>query len=394
MFPICRLNPCLFAVVILAVLVAISPAKAQSTSDLQAQIQLLMKQVQALQQQLQVAEGGATVSTQKQLILISTLSLGLTDAKTNGEVSKLQQFLAQDKTIYPEGLVTGYFGSLTQKAMQRWQARNGIVSSGSPATTGYGVVGPKTRAKLQAITFSSSTAPLTPTPPPPLPPPSPSITPIRLPIPTISSLQPTSGPIGTTVTITGSGFTSTGNTVNFGNGVIQKNVSSFDGKTVTFTIPSYISPYCPPQMFCSAVVYPVNPGSYNVSVTNGNGTSNSLSFIVTSNVPAVTSLNPTSGPIGTTVTITGSGFTATGNKVKFGSLGSENNPKYSFDSSDGKTLVFTVPFSNYLSCWYTNPVCSAAQYSTQPGIYGVSVINGNGTSNSLSFIVTSNLILD
>src|SRR3989338_10665024 len=249
MFPIFRLKSWLFPVVILTMLVAIGPAKAQSISDLQAQIQLLMKQGQALQQQLQVAEGGATVSTQKQLILISTLSLGLTDAKTNGEVSKLQQFLAQDKTIYPEGLVTGYFGSLTQKAMQRWQARNGIVSSGSPATTGYGVVGPKTRAKLQAITFSSSTAPLTPTPPPPLPPPSPSITPIRLPIPTISSLQPTSGPIGTTVTITGSGFTSTGNTVNFGNGVIQKNVSSFDGKTVTFTIPSYISPYCPPQMF-------------------------------------------------------------------------------------------------------------------------------------------------
>src|SRR3989344_7499461 len=40
---------------------------------------------------------------------------------SGSDVSCLQKTLAQDPAIYPEGLVTGYFGSLTQKAVQRWQ---------------------------------------------------------------------------------------------------------------------------------------------------------------------------------------------------------------------------------------------------------------------------------
>ena len=44
--------------------------------------------------------------------------------------------------------ITGYYGSLTTRAVQLFQAKYGIISSGSPFTTGYGFVGPKTRAKL------------------------------------------------------------------------------------------------------------------------------------------------------------------------------------------------------------------------------------------------------
>lgn len=102
----------------------------------------------------------------------------------------------------------------------------------------------------------------------------------------------------------------------------------------------------------------------------------------------ITSLQPTSGPVGARVTITGSGFTPTGNKVKFGNLGSQDNPSYSLSSPDGKTLVFTVPSSNYLSCWYSTPACKAPAYSTPPGAYGVSVINANGASNEILFTVT------
>ena len=36
---------------------------------------------------------------------------------TGGNVTSLQQFLAADASIYPEGLVTGYFGSLTRAAV-------------------------------------------------------------------------------------------------------------------------------------------------------------------------------------------------------------------------------------------------------------------------------------
>ena len=57
------------------------------------------------------------------------------------EVKCLQQFLANlGEEIYPEKLVTGYYGPLTQKAVQRYQAMKGIIA------TGY--FGPLTRAKV------------------------------------------------------------------------------------------------------------------------------------------------------------------------------------------------------------------------------------------------------
>jgi len=56
---------------------------------------------------------------------------------------------------------------------------------------------------------------------------------------TLDSLTPTSGPTGTTVTVHGSGFTTTGNIIKFGNGYI-KSLSSADGTTITFTIPSIV----------------------------------------------------------------------------------------------------------------------------------------------------------
>ena len=67
------------------------------------------------------------------------------------EVKELQQLLKQFPGIYPEGLITGYFGSLTEAAVQRLQKIQGIVSYGTAITTGYGQVGPKTRSKLNSL---------------------------------------------------------------------------------------------------------------------------------------------------------------------------------------------------------------------------------------------------
>ena len=102
----------------------------------------------------------------------------------------------------------------------------------------------------------------------------------------------------------------------------------------------------------------------------------------------ISALSPTSGPVDTIVTITGSGFTPTGNKIMFGNLGSENNPSYDLSSADGKTLVFNVPSSNYYACEASSPPCYPPNIITQPGTYTVSVINANGSSNSQNFIVT------
>ncbi len=64
------------------------------------------------------------------------------------EVSRLQAFLGKDKSIYPEGSVTGHFGPMTEEAVQRWQSSHGIVATGTPATTGFGVVGPRTLREM------------------------------------------------------------------------------------------------------------------------------------------------------------------------------------------------------------------------------------------------------
>ena len=46
------------------------------------------------------------------------------------EVSDLQKLLAKDSSVYPEGLVTGYFGTLTQSAVQRLQEKHGLPPTG------------------------------------------------------------------------------------------------------------------------------------------------------------------------------------------------------------------------------------------------------------------------
>lgn len=46
------------------------------------------------------------------------------------EVKQLQSLLAQDKNIYPEGLITGYFGQLTQRAIKRLQKQYGLPETG------------------------------------------------------------------------------------------------------------------------------------------------------------------------------------------------------------------------------------------------------------------------
>ena len=81
-------------------------------------------------------------------LLSTNMSIGSTDRTTEGEVSRLQAFLGKDKNIYPEDAITGYFGSSTLAAVQRWQAAQGIVSSGNSESTGYGNVGPLTREDM------------------------------------------------------------------------------------------------------------------------------------------------------------------------------------------------------------------------------------------------------
>lgn len=123
-------------------------ASAQS-ADVQAQIDALLariKQLQALIAQLQQAKT-SSASAANCVNLASNLYLGKIDASTGGDVTRLQQFLG--------GRVSGYFGPATLQLVQNWQAAHGIVSSGSPETTGYGYVGAKTRRAMSCATVLS-----------------------------------------------------------------------------------------------------------------------------------------------------------------------------------------------------------------------------------------------
>ena len=119
---------------------------------------------------------------------------------------------------------------------------------------------------------------------------------VTVPAPTISSFTPTSGPVGTKVTITGTGFTGT-TSVTLG------------GTSASFTFVSDTS--------LTATV-PSGAATGVIVVTTPGGTATSANpFTVTQPAPTISSFTPTSGPAGTKVTITGTGFTGT-TSVAFG----------------------------------------------------------------------------
>jgi peptidoglycan hydrolase-like protein with peptidoglycan-binding domain len=65
-----------------------------------------------------------------------TLNRDLVPGMSGADVSALQSFLATRPAVYPQGLVTGYYGFLTEAAVSNFQVNNGI--------DGVGTVGPIT----------------------------------------------------------------------------------------------------------------------------------------------------------------------------------------------------------------------------------------------------------
>jgi hypothetical protein len=207
--------------------------------------------------------------------------------------------------------------------------------------------------------------------------------------PVISNLSPVSGPIGTQVSITGSGFTATGNSIGLKGYTAASNLTSSDGKSLQFTIPATLAPNCSSGVACPQFILQVTAGDYSVTVINANGISNLQTFTVTSTVtsapPVIFGLSLTSGPVGTQIFIEGSGFSPS-NIIHFGTgLGAAypNNP-----STDGTTINFTIPSSDNPMCPAYAPLCPIrAPLPISPGVYSISVTSANGTSNAQTFTV-------
>src|SRR5207245_11233515 len=109
--------------------------------------------------------------------------------------------------------------------------------------------------------------------------------------PTITNLNPASGVVGTSVTITGTNLGASQGT----------STVTFNGTSAT-----------PTSWSATSIAVPVPTGATtgNVVVTVGGTASNGVTFTVPGPLTNITSLNPTSGPVGTSVIITGTNFGA------------------------------------------------------------------------------------
>jgi len=76
-----------------------------------------------------------------------SLTRNLSRGMSGDDVKALQQFLI-DQNFLGSGYDTGYFGPLTETAVKDFQCDKHVVCDGTPASTGWGVVGPKTRAAI------------------------------------------------------------------------------------------------------------------------------------------------------------------------------------------------------------------------------------------------------
>ena len=118
------------------------PAFAQNPASVADLIKQLEAQIQALKTQiiaLQNAQKGVAQAAQD---VRGTLKLlgQLHEGMTGDDVKLLQTALAADPEIYPEALITGFYGRLTANAVKKFQKKHGFEQAGN--------VGPKTLKKL------------------------------------------------------------------------------------------------------------------------------------------------------------------------------------------------------------------------------------------------------
>jgi hypothetical protein len=145
-----------------------------------------------------------------------------------------------------------------------------------------------------------------------------------VPSPTISSFSPTSGPVGTSVTINGSNFS--------GSGFTTTSVT-FDNKSASFTVNSS-------SKITATVPSGATDGRIRVTTPGGTATSDKSFNVTSPSKPIISSFSPTSGPIGTSVTINGSNFSGSGfttSAVKF------NNASAAFTVNSSSKITATVP---------------------------------------------------
>jgi hypothetical protein len=165
--------------------------------------------------------------------------------------------------------------------------------------------------------------------------------------PVINGILPTSGATGANVTISGAAFGATQGT----------STVTFNGTTATTA-----GPWSDTSI---TAVVPVGATTGNVVVTTAGGSSNGVLFTIVP-VPHVTSLTPSSGAIGASVVIAGSGFGAT---------------------QGTSTVTFNGTTATTVGPWSDTSITAVVPVGATTG--NVVVTTAGGSSNGLTFTVTS-----
>ncbi|MFA5997192.1 MAG: IPT/TIG domain-containing protein [Candidatus Paceibacterota bacterium] len=305
----------------------------------------------------------------------TNLSLG-----TKGEdVRALQKLLNLDKdTLVADtgagslGNETDYFGPATKRALIKFQNKYASeILFPLGMSTGNGYFGARTREKANSLTANLTTlinstiglftSPIVETPVTLVTATTSTKSEVKLPVEkgTVIVMMPSrySGKPGTTITLSGAGFTSTDNTVYFGTNHALAGVTSFNGQSVTFKVPA------------------IPKGIYSsLYVVNARGESNKDQwFIVTDGVspePKIEKFEPGIVSRGSTVVIKGAGFSKDKNAIIVSGIGLFKN----VPSVDGASISLVIPkdaFPVKYSPTIANPTFSSS----------VRVLNENGVSN-------------
>ena len=140
-----------------------------------------------------------------------------------------------------------------------------------------------------------------------------SATSFTLPAPTVTSFTPANGPAGTSVTITGTDF-------------LGATAVTFNGSAASFTVNTA-------TQITATVPSGATTGTISVTTAGGTGTS-AASFTVPG--PIINSFTPAGGPVGTSVTITGTDFSGV-TSLAF------NGTAASFTVNTSTQITATVP---------------------------------------------------
>jgi len=100
----------------------------QLVDTLKALIENLKKQILELQAKIQAMRQAQTQVREQAQNIQDTLKdiRDLRKGMTSEEIKAIQQILASDPDIYPEGTISGYYGPLTEKALKRFREKYGI----------------------------------------------------------------------------------------------------------------------------------------------------------------------------------------------------------------------------------------------------------------------------